>query len=180
LNESWGIQEVKTNKMQQAHCNAMYYLTKSLDDTRIVIDNDGWEHACGDVLTIHDYVASPDILKERYKTVDGALAFTPGGRSLFVSRGVYDNKPVIVSEFGGILFTDKEDDRKWGYSNASSKADFVERYRRIVESLMSSDVVQGFCYTQLTDIESEANGLLTFDRTPKVPPDIIKEINNAL
>ena len=180
LNESWGIQEVKTNEMQQAHCNAMYHITKSLDNTRPVIDNDGWEHTCGDILTIHDYEASYMVLKERYSDLGSILGFTPGGRNLFVTGWEYHNKPIIISEFGGILFSlQKADEKSWGYSEAATETDFLERYHMVVDALLGSELVQGFCYTQLTDIETEANGLLTYDRKPKVQLDAIRKINEG-
>lgn len=180
LNESWGIQEVKTNAMQQAHCNAMYFITKSLDNTRPVIDNDGWEHTCGDILTIHDYEASDTVLRERYDNLDTILAFSPGGRNLFLPGWRYKDQPVIVSEFGGISYSANNTDRKsWGYSEIDTEAGFLGRYHAIVDALLHSDLVQGFCYTQLTDIETEANGLLNYDRTPKVPIDEIRKINEG-
>lgn len=180
LNESWGIQEVKTNQMQQAHCNAMYHITKSLDNTRPVIENDGWEHTCGDILTIHDYEALHTVLRERYGDLDSILGFSPGGRNLFVMGWGYNNQPIIISEFGGVLYSmEKDDGKSWGYSEVKTEADFVERYHAIVGALLRSDLVQGFCYTQLTDIETEANGLLTYNRKPKVPLDTIRKINEG-
>jgi len=179
LNESWGIQEVKTNEMQQAHCNAMYFITKSLDSTRPVIDNDGWEHTCGDILTIHDYESSHAVMGERYRGLDSILAFAPGGRSLFVPGWAYASQPVIVSEFGGILYAKNKDDQSWGYYEVKTAEGFIEQYHAIIDALLQSDIVQGFCYTQFTDIETEANGLLTYDRTPKVPLDTIRKINEG-
>ncbi|GGI44449.1 hypothetical protein GCM10008018_07160 [Paenibacillus marchantiophytorum] len=64
-------------------------------------------------------------------------------------------KPILVTEFGGIAYK-KSEWEGWGYSG----------------------VVQGYCYTQLTDVEQEINGLLTYDRKPKVPVEVIKVINN--
>ena len=55
MNESWGVPNL-SHPRQQAHLKALYYLTKSLDDTRLVIDNDGWEHTeVTDLFAIHDY-----------------------------------------------------------------------------------------------------------------------------
>ena len=67
--------------MQQAHSQAAYYITKSLDATRLVIDNDGWEHTFGDLLTIHDYESDASVRQTRYATLDAVLAMRPGGRS---------------------------------------------------------------------------------------------------
>jgi hypothetical protein len=49
----------------------------------------------------------------------------------------------------------------------------------MVESLMGPGPVEGFCYTQLTDIEQERNGLLTFDRQPKIDPDLLRSITQT-
>ncbi|MGN6712971.1 glycoside hydrolase family 2 protein [Anaerocolumna jejuensis] len=178
LNESWGIHDIKTNKLQQGHSNAMLHITKSLDETRIVIDDDGWEHTEGDLLTIHDYEASKEVLKKRYSCIDTILEFTPSGRALYVSGWSYRNQPIIVSECGGIDFR-KDEVKGWGYSSAVTGEEFLKRYEDIVAALMNSELVQGFCYTQLTDVEQETNGLLNYDRSPKVPLEKIREINEG-
>jgi hypothetical protein len=74
---------------------------------------------------------------------------------------------VLVSEFGGIAL---QGSGGWGYGKTASAVDLVDRYRELVEALMAPGPVEGFCYTQLTDVEQERNGLLTFDRHPKVDP----------
>ena len=49
-------------------------------------------------------------------------------------------------------------------------------YREMVEALMAPGPVEGFCYTQLTDVEQERNGLLTFERRPKLEPELLQPI----
>ena len=66
----------------------------------------------------------------------------------------------------------------WGYSTACSEQEYLEQYAHVIESILRSDLAYGFCYTQLTDVEQEKNGLLTYDRKPKCAPEKIKEINN--
>jgi hypothetical protein len=44
---------------------------------------------------------------------------------------------------------------------------------------MQPGPVEGFCYTQLTDVEQEQNGLLTFDRRPKIALDLIREVTQT-
>ena len=66
LNESWGVDGIMYNREEQAHSQAMYYLTKSLDQTRLVISNDGWNHTVSDLLTIHDYEGKKETLLRRY------------------------------------------------------------------------------------------------------------------
>ena len=80
LNESWGVQEIHSSSLQQEHCKALYHMTKSLDNTRIVVDNDGWEHICGDLLTIHDYEADRDVFAERYHSLKNILEYLPVGK----------------------------------------------------------------------------------------------------
>lgn len=178
LNESWGVQEIKTNRLQQAHCSALYHMIKSLDDTRVVVDNDGWEHIGGDMLTIHDYESSPAVLEKRYSRTASILEFSPGGRYLYANGSKYAGQPILVTEFGGIKFAGNDETRSWGYSEAATAEEFVEKLRGIIAAVQGSPAVQGYCYTQLADIEREENGLLTFDRRPKAPPEVIKAIND--
>jgi beta-galactosidase/beta-glucuronidase len=176
LNESWGVVNIKDDAFQQQHALALYHLTKSLDATRLVVSNDGWEHMKTDLATIHDYEPQRDILEERYGTADRALnASRNHGRPMFVGGCKYEGQPILVTEFGGIRFKKSEWDG-WGYSGAENDEDFVERLKAVVEPLLHSPALQGFCYTQLTDVEQEINGLLTYDRTPKIPLEQLKEI----
>lgn len=178
LNESWGIGNVKDSREQQSHSAAMVYLTKSLDQTRPVISNDGWEHTCTDLLTIHDYHPDKAVLLERYRDVDRILAATPAGRVMIVGDWKYEGQPILVTEFGGISYQ-KGETAGWGYSNASSDEDFARRYYDVTSAMLESKPVQGFCYTQLTDVEQEINGLLTYDRKPKIDLAIIRAINEG-
>lgn len=178
MNESWGVHDLKSNPHQRTHLMALYYLTKSLDTTRLVISNDGWEHAQTDLLTIHDYESSGEVLQERYSTQDSILAATPAKRDLYTTGFTHQGQPILLTEYGGVAFR-KSDAAGWGYSTAGDEAEFVQRFREIVEAVMASPVLQGYCYTQLTDVEQEINGLLTYDRQPKTDLNTIAAINNA-
>lgn len=177
FNESWGVPNLISESRHRAHTVSMYYLTKSLDSTRLVISNDGWEHTKSDLLTIHDYESRPTVLRARYQTADTILRATPGGRLLLCEEFPYQGQPILVTEFGGITFVN--DDNGWGYSSATSQEEFVTRYAAMVQVFLESTWVQGFCYTQLTDVEQETNGLLTYDRRPKVPIHQIRRINEG-
>ncbi|WP_246608508.1 glycoside hydrolase family 2 protein [Paenibacillus agaridevorans] len=179
LNESWGVPNILHDKREQQHALAMYHLTKSLDPTRFVISNDGWEHMKSDLLTIHDYEWREDKLNERYSDLESALQARPADRQLHVGGIKYEGEPIVVSEFGGISFK-KSDWEGWGYSGANSDEDFLSRLAAVIRPMLQSPVVQGFCYTQLTDVEQEINGLLTYDRKPKVPLEQIKRIMDGL
>jgi len=178
LNESWGVPNLLSDKRQQDHSLSLYYLTKSLDPTRPVISNDGWEHTKSDICTIHDYESKKEVLKERYSSVESILQSTPGRKLIYLPEYQHNGEPFNVSEFGGIAYK-KSEWEGWGYSGASDDQDFIKRYYDVVSALLESSLVQGFCYTQLTDVEQEINGLLTYDRKPKVDLEIIKSINEG-
>jgi len=156
----------------------MYHLTKSLDDTRLVIANDGWEHTITDICTIHDYESKREVLEERYSSVENAVNANPSNRVIHLPGYPYEGAPILVTEYGGISFK-QSDWEGWGYTAAKDVEDFIELYKAVTEPLLHSSVVQGFCYTQLTDVEQEINGLLTYDRKPKVDLNIIKQINGG-
>ncbi|MFB9279288.1 glycoside hydrolase family 2 protein [Cohnella cellulosilytica] len=174
INESWGVPNILVDERQQHHAMALYHLTKSLDASRPVISNDGWEHVKSDLYTVHDYEWRDDVLRQRYSTIEGATD-APQKREMHVGGYKYDGEPVLVTEFGGIAFRQSEWEG-WGYSGASNEEDFERRLRVVFGALQSSPLVQGFCYTQITDVEQEINGLLTYDRKPKLPLETIRSI----
>lgn len=178
LNESWGVPNIKDNKYEQSHSAAMVYLTKSLDQSRMVISNDGWEHTCTDVLTIHDYEADKKILKERYARKEEIPSVTPAQRPLFADGWNYAGQPVMLTEVGGISYQ-RDQQQGWGYSVAETEEDFIKRYHAVISAVLESPEIQGFCYTQLTDVEQEINGLLTYGREFKVRAEAIRLINEG-
>lgn len=180
LNESWGVQEIETDPRQQAHSEAMVAITKSVDTTRLVVDNDGWEHTNGDLLTIHDYSPSGEMLRAHLGSMDAILALRPAQRALFVGRHAYAGQPILLSEFGGVKFVPgTEAQHSWGYCEADSCAAFAGKLRELFDAVRACPLVDGYCYTQLTDVETEQNGLLTYDRTPKLPLETICAILNG-
>lgn len=180
LNESWGVQEIKVDKFQQAHCNALMYMTKSIDTSRVVMDNDGWEHTCGDLLTIHDYSSTGEQLKKHFESLESILAMTPGGRSMFADGYGYLGQPILVTEFGGVKYAPESDlARSWGYCEENDLGAYTKKYAELTKAILDSHLIQGYCYTQLTDVENEENGLLTYHRDIKIPLDTIRKINEG-
>ncbi|RCX16490.1 glycosyl hydrolase family 2 [Fontibacillus phaseoli] len=175
LNESWGVPNILVDKQQQQHALSLYHMTKSLDPSRPVISNDGWEMVSTDLVTIHDYEWRREVLTERYATKAAALSAQPGNRWILVPGFPYAGQPILATEFGGISFKKNEWDG-WGYSGAVNEEDFVERLSNVVDPMLQSPVIQGFCYTQFSDVEQEINGLLTYDRKPKLPLETIRAI----
>lgn len=180
LNESWGVQEIKVDPFEQAHCNALLYMTKSIDTSRVVMDNDGWEHTCGDLLTVHDYSSDYETLKRHFLNLDSVLTLCPGGRSLFADGWHYQGQPILVTEFGGIKYAPaSEAEYSWGYCETSNAEAFTKKYAELMKAILESSLLQGYCYTQLTDVETEENGLLTYQRGLKIPLETIREINEG-
>ena len=164
MNESWGVPNLKTDPAQRQHLLALYHLTKSLDTSRLVVSNDGWEHALTDLLALHNYGAAEE-LAASYATPETSVAARPSGRPAYVAGHGYRGEPILVTEFGGIAFAGEEGG--WGYSTVADADGFLRSYEAAIEALLACGPVQGFCYTQLTDVEQEVNGLLTYDRKPK-------------
>ncbi|MEP6851688.1 MAG: sugar-binding domain-containing protein [bacterium] len=171
VNESWGVPILSRSEQQRAFVTALYYLTKGLDPTRLVIGNDGWEQVVTDVITVHDYTGRADVLRQRYGS-EAAISHTleavqPGYRSVLLPGLTPDGHPLMITEFGGISF-DADRDSSWhGYSVVGSGEELLQRYRALVDALLEAPALAGFCYTQFTDTLQEANGLLTADRRPK-------------
>lgn len=178
INESWGVPNVLVDRQQQQHTLALYHLTKSLDPTRLVISNDGWEHTKSDLITIHDYEWREEVLARRYADRQTAIQSKPARRWIIVPGFQEEGEPVLVTEFGGISFRRSEWEG-WGYSSASDEKEYIDRLNAVFHPLHQSEVIHGYCYTQLTDVEQEINGLLTYDRKPKVPLELIKRINQG-
>ncbi|MBA2518714.1 MAG: glycoside hydrolase family 2 [Chloroflexia bacterium] len=172
FNESWGVPDLPLDPAQRDAVRALYRLTKALDPSRPVIDNDGWESVETDLIGIHDYDHDADRLGDRYASQsrdDVLLQERPGHRRLRLAGAVDAGQPWVLSEFGGIAYTPPEErERSWGYDRAESAADFQARYERLL-AVVRGLPFAGFCYTQFADTYQEKNGLLYDDRAPKFP-----------
>ena len=90
-------------------------------------------------------------------------------------RQSWGGQPVMVSEFGGTGWS--MSGTSWGYGDAPKARDeFINRFKGLVDALLDNPKMCGFCYTQLTDIEQEQNGLYTYDRVAKFEPEVIAPI----
>jgi Glycosyl hydrolases family 2, sugar binding domain/Glycosyl hydrolases family 2, TIM barrel domain/Glycosyl hydrolases family 2 len=180
FNESWGVPNLVEAQAHRNYVQALYFLTKTLDPTRPVIGNDGWESTDTDILAIHDYDNNPHSLAKRYgpevQLSDLFDRGRPGGRVLTLDGHPHQGQPVMLTEFGGIACAGRENPdfhRTWGYARADDSKEFQNRYRALLGVVNRVEMFSGFCYTQLTDTFQEANGLLYADRTPKFPLEAI-------
>lgn len=180
FNESWGVPKIKVDKKQQAFTESIYYLTKTIDDERPVIVNDGWEHTISDIIALHDYEELGKVFKDRYEDKESILGNKVshnGFKYTFADGYEYKGQPVMITEYGGIAF---DEGSGWGYGNqVNTEEEFIERYQKITEAIKEIPYISGYCYTQTTDVQQEINGLLNEDRSPKVALEKIKEINDS-
>ena len=171
LNESWGVPDVARDPAQRHYVQALYYLTKALDPTRPVIGNDGWEHVVSDIFSIHDYAFDGDTLRERYGNLEAVRRtlreVQPGYRSVVLPGYQHTHEPIMLTEFGGISYRPQPSTSWFGYGTVTDPDAFLSKYRELLDAILESSSVAGFCYTQLTDTEQETNGLLTANREPK-------------
>lgn len=146
-------------------------ITHKLDPTRPCIDSSGWFHVgnLADLYDAHDYDQNPETFRERY------AALANGGTIVcHVKKTV--GRPVFVSEYGGIWWN-PEDPNGWGYgTRVASEEEFIARYRGLADALLDNENICALCYTQLTDVEQEQNGLYTYDRRPKFPAEVMAPI----
>lgn len=182
-NESWGVTQISGNQSQQNATLGLYYLTKSLDNTRFVISNDGWEHTKSDIVTLHNYAETQEVLaapyRDMYKNSQNQKALYPLPRRSFVGDFQYsDNQPLILSEFAGIAFK-KDAENGWGYGNSvQNEEEFIQKLKGQMLALKELKDFSGYCITQLTDVYQEVNGLLDMKRNPKCKIERIKELND--
>jgi hypothetical protein len=104
--------------------------------------------------------------------------FPSGQRAAFAEGFAYAGQPVIVSEFGGIAYASGTGGDAWGYgSGAESEEALLRRMDGITSAIGSLPYVCGYCYTQLTDVQQEVNGLLDAGREFKASCEAVREIN---
>ena len=162
---------------------ALYAITKAIDPTRPVIDASGYSHRVpgADIYDSHLYEQDPDVFAERM----GGLA---DGRP-YVNTALdgaewsvpYAGQPYFCSEFGGIWWSDSDrtGDDSWGYGEAPrTREEWLDRFRRLVDTLLDDPGMFGYCFTQLTDVFQEKNGVLDFHRVPKFDLRLLRDIQS--
>lgn len=168
LNESWGVDAIVSDKKQQAFAKSLYYEIKALDPTRLVCTNDGWENVTEtDIVTIHDYCKGSDKYPPFYFDKNKIDAISPAGRKVICDGNRYAQQPILFSEYGGIAYDKDATGENWGYNEgAKNEEEMIQRMEDLTFGLKGT-YFQGFCYTQLTDVQQEVNGLCFSDMKPK-------------
>lgn len=151
-------------------------VTRQYDSTRLYIDAPGWKHVPGvsDILDIHDYEQDPAKFAEVLAPL--ANGGTYDVHRIFGPAYRMEAQATFVSEYGGIRWA-SADASGWGYGQAPmSEQEFLDRFRGLTEVLLFHPRMGGLCYTQLTDVEQEVNGLYTYDRKAKFDPAFMKAV----
>jgi len=172
LNESWGVEQITVDERQREYTRALISLTRALDGTRPVVGNDGWEVVDSELIGVHDYRGADAIVADWSAASSAAEAlerFGAAGRRLLLTPRDAEDSAIVISEFGGIWWSE-DSANSWGYGDRpSSLEEYEERVRSVFRAVQSSSVLAGFCYTQWADTAQETNGLVTADRRPKLP-----------
>jgi len=178
-NETWNLSD--PNQHQRAQ-NDVYELTKAIDPTRPVNGSSGDFHAKTDLWTIHCYDRAPKL--GAIDRPEGEV-FCPDwlkkGKNLDrLPYWRYDGQPYLIDEFGGLGWIPPERraaDNTWGYGNAiKTEEEFFSILKAEVDQILGVKRICGYCYTQLTDVEQEQNGVYYYDRTPKFDVKKFKDI----
>ncbi len=168
LNESWGVPRIYADKRMQAASRMLYHQAYAQDGTRIVSGNDGWEQTETDILGLHDYAADGENLAAHFVGTEKANHFCDFKMTWAQGSGATGREALLVTEYGGIAF-EEGDSGTWGYHDkVRDEEAFFARYQSVQEAILRMPGCQGYCYTQLTDVQQETNGLLTPERSPKV------------
>ncbi len=168
----------------------MYLATKAMDLSRPVLDTSGYSHRVigQDIYDSHDYIDEKvwsvgfANFRARHAKMAAGKVFANDGKRISVP---YEGQPYWVSEFGGFKWVLEEDqklvdehklapeDQKlaeeaWGYGgNPRTLEEFYLRFQAVCDTLLDNPHMFGYCYTQLTDITPELNGIYTYDRRLK-------------
>ncbi len=152
----------------------VYEVTKAMDPTRPCVDTSGGYHVKTDIFDIHDYQSDPAVFAGFFEKLPAEDVF----ENFCNVHQTYRGEAVMVSEYGGIRwFGNAQASDAWGYGDVPKTEEaFLARFKGLTDVLIDNPAMLGLCYTQLTDIEQEQNGLYTYDRKPKFDPETIRKI----
>jgi len=179
FNESWGILAGLYSPSVRSWADKVVQQTREQDPTRLVVDNSGWLHRDTDILDIHQYLSRVDKAEILYQELSepwssffknfrlALKGASPVFPPLFPGAK-YQGEPIIISEYGG-----------FGFYKSQPKS-LLENYQEYTRAIARYPYLEGFCYTQLYDVEQERNGLLDEMRKPKIHLQEIKKINQQI
>ena len=171
--------ETNTLECNSQHKKLMriaYDVTKKNDPTRPVNETSGYQHQKTDIWTVHHYEPMPNQLKEALNPKKGVYRNFPHFETS------YKNQPYIIDEYGGVWWLPsklRKKIRSWGHGDKvrpNSLKEVFERMEKQTEVVLKTKHIQGFCYTQLTDVEQETNGVYYYNRKNKFNINKLRKI----
>ncbi len=184
FNETWDV-----NGAQQSNyiLSQLYHITKALDPTRPCIDTSGNFHVITDIYDVHDYEQIPEKFVQHYEPMK-----TDFNKSWdnFPQRQHHEGQPYFVSEYGGTWWNaemaakqqggDDSREASWGYGEQCvNEMQVGERIAALTKVLLDNPNICAFCYTQLTDVEQEQNGVYDYHRHPKFSKEVYEVIRKG-
>ncbi|QPZ39417.1 glycoside hydrolase family 2 protein [Paramicrobacterium chengjingii] len=174
MNETWQAYGDHITALDDI-MRGMFLATKAFDTSRPVLDTSGYAHRVreSDVFDSHQYEQDPQSLADHFARLSEGDPFVNPSPTTGESWSIpYAGQPFFVSEFGGIWWNAAEAEHAeasgWGYGERVRSIDeFYERFEGQVTVLKGHADMFGYCYTQLTDVFQEQNGLYNFDRSDK-------------
>ena len=179
LNETFYFRNAHAHR--RLHKEA-YDIVKSIDTTRPVNDSSGYIHYITDLWTVHTYEQDPEKLRKQLEVKDDGPF-----RNYPAEESEYSGQPYLVDEYGGVKWDPETQSdeylslsqnlQSWGYGQAPrGSEEYLKRVKELTQAILSLPHITGYCYTQLTDVEQEKNGLYFYDRKPKFSPEKYYEI----
>jgi beta-galactosidase/beta-glucuronidase len=166
---------------------AMFLAAKAMDTSRPVLDASGYSHRVleTDVWDSHNYTQDPARFAEEMAGLAKGEPDTNVGSDGEAWSLPYQGQPWFCSEFGGIWWrpdvaasnpeTDRGATSSWGYGEPPrTEEEFHHRFEGLTGALLNDPLMFGYCYTQLTDVFQEQNGVYSFDRTNKLDVDRVR------
>ena len=179
LNETEQIITDKIIEHDDTHWG-MFLAAKAIDATRPVLDTSGYGHRVqeSDIYDSHDYEQDPVKLAKNHEGLAHGKPFVNAHMKSPISIP-YRGQPYFVSEFGGIWWNPKrkEGEESWGYGDPPKTIEeFYSRFKAQCDVFLDDENMFGYCYTQLTDVFQEQNGIYYFDREPKFDTKRLRKI----
>lgn len=179
LNETFYFRNALSHR--RLHKEA-YELCRTIDPTRPVNDASGYIHYMTDLWTVHSYIQDPEQLSQTLSLKDGKPF-----RNYPDLEADYEGQPYLVDEYGGIKWdpetqgngslSKSQNLQSWGYGDAvHSEDEYFARLEKLTQAILSQDHICGYCYTQLTDVEQEKNGVYFYDRSKKFDTERFRAI----
>lgn len=173
------LNEARSNgpRYEPAFFVEIYNLTKQLDPSRPICDTSGYTHVKTDIWDLHDYDQNVETFAARYAQFAKDPKTETLARNDAEHEPPYQGQPMIVSEYGGTWWNPaQKEGNAWGYGDRpKDEKEFLDRFAGLAGVLIDNPHIAGLCYTQLTDVEQEVNGLYTYDRKPKFSPELFKK-----